>query len=514
MIRFLTAFLLLLIPILLILIVRVRTRQRVLYSHTYLQPLGDRPLREFLFRTFQLYADVAFDLLLALLLAMILSGLLDPFPRRTAVCLDGSFSMTQGQASTPLDRALDLLAEGKVGAGRYRLFLLGFDPARGRHALISLGRSRRNLTSPELKRRLAFAPAFFSADPQELGSLFRRGFRRIIYITDRSPGAGANLEVIEVGEEPKSFFYPAAIAYRQEQGSFHIRILRSGFDGALEVQKFSDEAGEYRPYRSLPAAETGSPLSELEIRDEGLYRLSATIRTATLDFLLPLARRPVRVQPKGEFSMLVADLLPDIKQAPGGIVLQDVPWNPQEPAAAAKSLRRLRGILTVIPQPDAGPYPAARPYIHPLGYSFSQPSYAEMPVELVLMSTEAERLFYQDPHRFRDARTPLVYLSALEALRPPGPFLEARTLPRGARVSRARSGATCYAYTTSNGTAALNLPPEEFFRLPAGEELRFPAPAPPRLFYFLLLLTLYGLKLLFLVRFRSGGSVAKKHTLL
>ena len=502
MISFITAFLLLLIPILLILIVRLRTRQRVLYPHTYLRPLRERSVREFLFRTLRLYADVLFDLLLALILALILAGLLDPFSHRTAVCLDGSFSMIQGKGHSPLDRALGLLSEGKVGAGRYRLFLLGFDPSKGRHELIDLGRSGRNLTTPELKRRLASAPPFFSADPRELGSLFRRGFRRIIYLTDRSPGAGANLEVIEVGEEPKSFFYPVSLAYRQGEGSFHLRILRSGFDGALEVQRFSEEAGEYRPYATVPAAETASSLYEMQIRDEGFYRLSATIRGATMDSLLPLARPAIAVQVKGEFSMLVADLLPGVKQAPGGIVLHDVPWNPREPAPAAKNLRRLRGILTVIPELGAGSYPRARPYIHPLADSFSQPSYAEMPDELLRMGAGADRLFYQDPRRFRDSRTPLVYLSALEALRPPGPFLDAHSLPRGAKLSRSRSGAASYAYATSNGTAALNLPPEEVFPLGADEELLFPAPAPPRLFYFLLLLALYGLKTLSLALLR------------
>ena len=75
MISFITAIALLLIPILILLIVRVRRRQRIIYTHTFLQPLNDRPLREFLLRTFQLYYDVAADLLLALLLALFLCGL-------------------------------------------------------------------------------------------------------------------------------------------------------------------------------------------------------------------------------------------------------------------------------------------------------------------------------------------------------------------------------------------------------------------------------------------------------
>jgi len=93
-----------LVPVLLILIVRVRHRQKVTYPHTYFRPLAKQSLRELLLRTFQLYYDVLFDLLLALLLALILAGLLDPLPPRTAVCLDGSYSMTQGQPNTPWTR--------------------------------------------------------------------------------------------------------------------------------------------------------------------------------------------------------------------------------------------------------------------------------------------------------------------------------------------------------------------------------------------------------------------------
>jgi hypothetical protein len=141
--------------------------------------------------------------------------------------------------------------------------------------------------------------------------------------------------------------YPLAAVFQEQDKSFRVRILRSGFDGALEVERFYEEDGEYRRFLSVAATEPGSPLSELEIRTEELYRVRASLEGGTLDFFLPL-------------------------------------WQPR------------------------------------------------------------------------------------------GPLLEARALPRGARLARPQSGATCYAFTTPAGLGVLNLPPEEFFPLPAN--LNFPPP--------------------------------------
>jgi hypothetical protein len=149
-----------------------------------------------------------------------------------------------------------------------------------------------------------------------LGSLFRREFRRVIYLTDRLAHTGTDLEVLEVGAEPAPSVYPLAAVFQEQDKSFRVRI----------------------------------PRSELEIRTEGLYRVTASLEGGTLDFFLPL-------------------------------------WQPR------------------------------------------------------------------------------------------GPLLEARALPRGARLARPQSGATCYAFTTPAGLGVLNLPPEEFFPLLASP--RSPPPPPP-----------------------------------
>jgi len=65
--------------------------------------------------------------------------------------------------------------------------------------------------------------------------------------------------VIEVGAEPAPFVYPLAAAFQEQDKSFRVRILRSGFDGALEVERFYEEDGEYRRFLSVAATESGSP---------------------------------------------------------------------------------------------------------------------------------------------------------------------------------------------------------------------------------------------------------------
>jgi ABC-type spermidine/putrescine transport system permease subunit II len=96
MFNFFSYFFFLLIPILLILIVRLKRRRRVIYSHTFLRSFEDEKLLDFLLRTFQIYHDVLFDLILALVLAVFLAQIVRFTPNRSAICIDGSYSMLQG----------------------------------------------------------------------------------------------------------------------------------------------------------------------------------------------------------------------------------------------------------------------------------------------------------------------------------------------------------------------------------------------------------------------------------
>lgn len=494
-------FLALLVPILAILIVRVRTRQRLEFPHAYLSALRERPLREFLWRSFQLYADVAFDLLLALLLALVLSGALELPPRRAAVCLDGSWSMAQGSPASPLERALVKVAGGELGAGRFRLFVLGFDPRRGGPALFDLGRVGRE-DLPRLRERVRRGvPRFFSADPRKLRTLFERGYRRVVFLTDRPLRPSPGLEVVDVGETWAPFFYPYAAEYDERVQGFRVRFLRYRFERAVTIARFSEEQGAFVRLSIEQQGEAGSPLSELVLREPGLYRFQAGDGPEALDFLLSLARPVLEVDPRGPYSELLAGLLPPARRSPRGIPLADVPWGSADRRLPRRGLGPGRGrrpaVLTVVP--EEGPRPAVRPFLQPLAESFSLPCYTELPEGLAGLGAPRDRVFYFDPNGARDERTALVYLNALTSLagateRPQG------ALPRRARLARERSGSTCYAYTGPSGLAVLNLPPEEFFPLPHQGQPVLPAPGPARLPVMLLLLLPYALKTLVLGR--------------
>lgn len=505
MTSFITAFALLLVPILVLLIVRVRRRQRILYTHTFLKPLSDRRLREFLLRTFQLYYDVAADLLLALLLALLLSNVLDLSPRRIAVCLDGSYSMMQGQLQTPLDRALGLLTRGELGSRPYRLFVAGLDPQTGRHRLYDLGRQRPGNQSIErLKQRLAAVPVFFSSDPRVAAGLFERGYGRVIYLTDRSDGVDSGLEVLEVGEEPSSFFYPLSADYAEAQGSFRLRLLRHGFTDPIRIWLFDDENDAYTELWTIQAENASGPVAEIALEQEGLYKLSS----GGLDFLLPLSRPALPVRTEGPFSSLMAEILPGVEPKEEGILLADVAWRPDAPGYSGRIAGKRHGIITLIPETGEDPAATLRPYIHPLRDSLSQPSYTEMPEEILKPGREEDRLFFMDPRRIRDPGTPLVYLSALWSRRPPGPVLMPGSPISGIKPSASRSGATSFAYRVSDRSVVMNLPPEEFFPIQGGEEYARPKPAKPALLPALLLMLLYLLKLLYLARLHGRSLIS------
>jgi hypothetical protein len=260
--------------------------------------------------------------------------------------------------------------------------------------------------------------------------------------------------------------------------------------------EFREEEGEYRKLSIEDKGIPGSPLSELLIREPGLYRFYSSGTIEGLDFVLPLAPQALPVDARGPYSELIAGLLPGVHKAPGGILMADLPWRPSDrrfPRGAG-----LHGILTVVPDP--GLEPALQPFLQPLTESFSLPCYTELPSEMDRVGAAAARVFYFDPRGARDERTPLLYLSALAKLLPQA------GLPRGARFSPARSGSSSYAYTASAGVATLNLPPEEFFPLPFERGLSLPAPAPAPLPYILLLLAPYALKSWFLIRLHRRGA--------
>ncbi|MCK4351184.1 MAG: hypothetical protein KAX13_10005, partial [Candidatus Krumholzibacteria bacterium] len=343
---FFSYFFLLLIPILLILIVRLKRRRRVVYSHTFLRSFQDKKLLDYLLRTFQIYYDVLFDLLLAVVLSMFLAQIVTFTPRRTAICIDGSYSMIQGHEQTALGRAISLLGEGKVSKDRYRLFLLAWDTGRGRNRLFRL----KGLELPSETDQAASARAvgsytddlqerytFHNIDLSTLQELFDRGFRRVIFVTDRFPRGNTNLEIVEVGSTPESFFHPSSVSYDFSSASFQILLYRFNYEKPIAVLRYEERLEDYR---MIPASEQripGSDLSLIEIKEEGLYRMIGP----GMDYIYDLEIPQIAATVSGRYSQILADVLPRIENGGSQLLLADLPYRGQTGRTLSKEIRAL-----------------------------------------------------------------------------------------------------------------------------------------------------------------------------
>jgi len=510
MFNFFSYFFLLLTPILLILIVRLKRRQRVLYSHTFLRPFQDKKLPDYLLRTFQIYYDVLFDLLLATVLSLFLAQIVTFTPRRTAICIDGSYSMIQGHEQTALRRAISLIGEGKVSKDRYRLFLLAWDTGRGRNRLFRL----KELKLPSETDRASSAKAvgsytddlqerytFHNIDLSTLQELFDRGFRRVIFVTDRFPRGNTNLEIVEVGPTPESFFHPSSVRYDFSSASFQILLYRFNYEKPIAVLRYEERLDNYRMIPALEQRIPGSDLSLIEIKEEGLYRMIGP----GMDYIYDLEIPQIAATVSGWYSQILADVLPRIENGGSRILIADLPYRGQTGRTLSKEIRALgryhHRYITLIPQR----YMKTTPLIHPLERSFSQPSYAELPPEPAELPVESTHLFFQDPGRTRDGQTPLVYLSYIEADHPTAFSNPSAKVLGGWKASPRLSGITSIVYTRKARVIPVNLSAEELFPVSLQKDLVFQPTKINPLPYFLILLVIYLVKLAFLIRFRSGG---------
>lgn len=509
MFDFFSYLFLLLIPILLILIVRLKRRQRIVYSHTFLRSFEDEKFLDYLLRTFQIYYDVLFDLLLAVVLAMFLAQIPRFTPRRTAICIDGSYSMIQGEKQTPLERAVSLLTSGQVSKDKHRLFLLAWDRRRGQTKLFRLTEPKlpagadqtflagtvRTYTD-DLQQRYNF----YNIDLSGLQKLFDRGFRRVVFITDRFPPSTTNLEIVEVGGAPRSFFYPSSVYYDFSSAGFQILLQRSNYKKPVAVLRFQ---GTQEIYKAIPVPEQripGSDLTLIEIKEEGIYRILGP----GLDFIYNLKIPRIAATVSGRYSQILADVLPQVGGSDSEALIADLPYDEQTAGRLARKIRALGTqqykFVTLIPQI----YTPATPLIHPLQRSFSQPTFAELPEDIPQLPERFTHLFFQDPERTREGQTPLVYLSYLEADRPTvfsQPDAEALA---GWKFSPRYSGITSLVYTRKNEIIPVNLSAQEFFPVSSRDDLVFEPRQVNPLPYFLILLVIYLVKLVFLIRYRSG----------
>jgi len=513
MFSFLTYLFALLVPILLILIVRLKRRRTVVYSHTYLRSFEDEKLLDYLLRTFRIYHDVLFDLIIAVVLALFLARILSFTPRHTAVCIDGSYSMIRGDDQNALQQAVSWALEDRADAERIRLFLLAWDRRRGETRLFRLrepkippgtDRDGRRQIIRSYSEALRSRYTFFNIELSTLQQLFDRGFRKVVFATDRFTPGDTNLEVIQVGGGENSFFYPTSVYYDFASASFQLLIYRSDYDRPIAAQRYDDQLGNFKV---IPAAEQsipGSDLNLIEIKEEGLYRILGP----GIDYIFNLKVPIHRVDAAGVYAKLITDVLPQVENGSSQILMSDLAYRGEGQRELARRIRALgkyqHRYVTLIPDS----YTPSRPLIYPLERSFSRPSYAELPAKVVGaagLSGKATRLFFQDPQRTRDGQTPLVYLNYLESDDPIEFSSEGDFENRGWAVSENRSGITSLTYTRKDELRAVNLSAREFFGVLPEQDLVFRQRRVIHLPFFLALIALYAAKLVFLLRFQRGG---------
>jgi hypothetical protein len=503
MLDFLSLWLLLSLPVFLLLFVNLRGKQRFVYTHTLLSDFQDRTIGDFLFRTFHLYYDIILDLILALLTALFLSGLLGSAADRTAVCVDGSYSMLLGApGETPLNEAFRRSAEEEFAGAD--LYLLAFDPARGRSRLASLRRARRrgdleNLVEDPGKF------GFFNQDYAPCGALFERGYGRVVVLSDHPAAPGGSLEFQTVGpSRPQSFFYPTSVDYDFAAGSFRLTFQLRNMSKEVQVSVYREDSGDYAP---VPDAEiSGRPDSLLcRLPERGLYRFAA----GEMDFVFNLAAPAAPARAVGDFSRIILEVLPQIEEGGGGLLLLDQPFRAERlssPREVRRALRReLRSagafqhaLVTFVTAGEA----AVGSYIHPLPASLSRPAAAELPGALLGFDLPGVTLFYQDPARKPDPQTPIVYLSALER----GQAAAYETQPEGGLPLMQRHR-TSYVYRRGDEHVAVNLASEELYGAGREPPLIFESPQPRRKLIFLLLLCFYILKSVMLLLLERPAAI-------
>jgi hypothetical protein len=517
MFSFLATLFFLLIPIVLILIVRLKRRRRVVYSHTFLLTFRDEKLLDSLLRTFRIYHDVLFDLLIALVLALFLAQIVRFAPGGTAVCLDGSYSMVRGEQPHALDRAVSRALEIGAEEKRVRLFLLAWDRRAGDSRVLRLkpprlpaetGQTAREAALSAYVERLRRSYTFFNIDHSRLQDLFDRGFQRVVFITDSFPAQRTNLEVVEVGSADSGFFYPSSVTYDFSAATFQILLHRSDYPGPIAVLRYDEQLRTFKVFPATQQRIPGSNLELVEVAEGGLYRILAP----GLDYIYSL-RVPVRiVNTSGPHSRILAEVIPQLESGQSQTLFADLPYTGVRRREIVRQVRAVgrfrRKYITLIPET----FTPTEALIHPLQLSFSQPAYAELPGEIGLAAPPGgfTRLFFQDPQRTREGQIPLVYLSYLEADDPVVFSFEGNPSRRRWTVSESHSGITAFTYARGDELRPVNLAAREFFRsLPEGS-LVFDERQVRHLPYFLILLALYLTKLLVLLRLQREVRAARE----
>ncbi len=501
MISFLSYFFLFCIPILLILIVNIKRKQRIIYSHTLLRNFQDESIMDFLFRYFHLYFDIIFDLLIAIALSLFLSGLLPAAARKNAVCIDGSYSMILSlEGKTPLDRAVGLIFEGNRLPKKYDLFILAFNPSRGQAEIYPLRGLKKLDSGTRAMEMLTNGFTFFNQELKRLDALFRKGYKRVIFITDSFPYSNTNLEVLEVGRERSGFFYPLSVKHDFTLKSTEISFYRHACNDEIGIEIFNKEKGNFEalivPKNQIYAYDNHITVT---LTEKELHRVYGQ----KMDFVFNLEGTMIGASAVGGYSKLLLEVLPQLEEGGENVLLADIEYGSQ--AGLRKLNKKINSFgdydtkaVTLIPKRTEKS--AYENYIHPLESSLSTPCLTEFPESLFALNPNSDTtIFYQNPIAIQDNYTPIVYLSCLVKDFPPAFVTSLKQ-----KTHLIASGITSYVYEKNGKYTALNLCPDELFDFSARGELVFTIERLKCLPIFIILLLLYSLKIAFLYYLNRG----------
>lgn len=401
MVDFLSYLAVFIFPVLIILIVNIRRRQKLMYPHLLFEGYREKNWRFFLLRRLQLLSDVIFDLLIAVVIALLLSGIIGTRSGKTAVCLDGSYSMILGpEGQTALDRGIELIREEFAGQ-RYDLTLLGYDAASGGGRLYPLKRL------PAAGLDLAAERRFFHADPTGIGELVSRGYRRIVFVTDRSSGELPPAEVREVGFHQEDFIYPLSASWDYASSRYRIILFSRFVNSQPEISLLREGGFELLAF-SPDLVPVGRELFAVYLDDPGLYRISVGGMSCAVRLPPPV----IGARPEGVFSEILTESLPVVERREGQIELTLRDEEEAEILEDSRLRRSLRKngraghrLLTVWRNE------AVELFLHPPGLTYCHLLPALLPREDVRWAADAVIPMSRSLARYRDV--PLLYHSLI-----------------------------------------------------------------------------------------------------
>lgn len=487
----------LLLPVAALLFLNLRTFRRIAYPHHLLQPEGRRARTAFLFGAFRTHSDVLFDAFLALCLAWALSPL-PPGAVGKAVVVDASASMLVGKpGKRPLDRAMDRLGSDPALKG-VPAFALGSDPSGGPSRLYGLKPPVPGSDPSQAAHEVEARVPFLGFDPRGLSGLARRGYGRVILLSDRASLRGRGLETIELAPDEEGLgVYPSRLAWEAEAKVFEVSFAATAEPEDLRLSVYSPSAGVFLALKP-EAVEIESFRGGWVFRFQkpGIYRLDIVRRpgeaATSLAFRLLDPARPAAT--RGAFSDLVARAFPLLVPAPRPkVLLADLP-DPGLPRYAREARARGGFVLgTWLPRRGADLYldpglTGARPILSGLPALADPGSGRDVDLGLSL-----------GPESLANEDLPLAYDGIFQSRLPP-PFLTG--IPRSARRPRSIDGIL---FTEDAlGLLPLNPPPQEFFLPQATADPGLGLPERQRWPWALLMALGAGAKLLANRAFKGG----------